>query len=172
MTTQNTFVLWNCAGLRASADSTSKKFSFFSSQFKNANFSIAAFVKTHHKDHKDFTQDFFHYQQTHTIVHSPVKDETHSGVIILISKEYDILDETETLPGRLFTVKLRKRGIETILTVFYGHQWGKMNKEDILKILTTFEDLHESQENNIILGDFNFVDFDVDKGKKWVEKTK
>ena len=41
-----------------------------------------------------------------------------------------------------------------------------MNKEDILKILTTFEYLHESQENNIILGHFNFVDLDVDKGKK------
>ena len=172
MTTPNTFVLWNSAGLRASTASTSQKFSFFDSQFKNANFSIAAFVETHHKDHKDFTQDFFQYHQTHTIVHSPVKDETHSGIIILISKEYEILDETETLPGRLFTVKLKKRGIETILTVFYGHQWGKMNKEDILKILTTFEYLHDSQENNIILGDFNFVDLDVDKGKKMNGKDK
>ena len=51
------------------------------------------------------------------IVHSPVKDETHSGIIILISKEYEILDETETLPGRLFTVKLEKRGIETVCTL-------------------------------------------------------
>ena len=105
-------------------------------------------------------------------MHSPVKDETHSGVIILISEEYEILGKTETLPRRLNTVKLKKRGIVTILTVFYGHQWGKMNKDDILKILSTFENLHEPQENNIILGDFNFVDLDVDMGKKMNGKDK
>ena len=49
MTTPNTIVLWNSAGLGASADSTLQKFSCFDSQFKNANFSIAAFVETHHE---------------------------------------------------------------------------------------------------------------------------
>ena len=48
-------VLWNSAGLRASAASTSAKFNFFDSQFPNANFAIAAFVETHHKDEFDYS---------------------------------------------------------------------------------------------------------------------
>ncbi len=122
----NKVILWNSAGLRASADSTPAKFSFFDSQFANGKFDIAAFVETHHKDDQDFSQDLGQYQQTHHILHSPVKNETHSGIIILVSKEYAIINHTEPLPGRIFNVKLKKIEKSLSLTVFYGPQWGKM----------------------------------------------
>ena len=51
------------------------------------------------------------------------------------------------------------------MTVFYGPQWGKMKKEDIVEVLKKFDEIHDPHDNNIILGDFNFVDFDIDKGK-------
>lgn len=122
MTGSDRVLLWNSAGLRASAGSTPAKFSFFDSQFQNANFSIAAFVETHHKDDQDFSRDLGQYQQTHNILHSPVKNETHSGIIILVSKDYEILTQSEPLPGRLFNVKLKKLEKFLNLTVFYGPQ--------------------------------------------------
>ena len=165
-----TITLWNSAGLRASASSTSAKFNFFDSQFPNAQFSIAAFVETHHKDALDYTQDLGQYNQTHEILHSPVYNETHSGVIILISKEYEITSQSDTIPGRLYNVRLIKNGRPLNLSVFYGPQWGKMNKEEISAVIDKFSPLHEHHENNIILGDFNFVDFEIDKGKKMSPK--
>ena len=93
MTGNQIITLWNSAGLRASALSTPAKFNFFDSHFPNAKFSIAAFVETHHKDASDYVQDFGQYHQTHEILHSPVHNETHSGVILLISYDYDIISK-------------------------------------------------------------------------------
>ena len=158
-------VLWNCAGLRASTDSTAAKFHFFDSQFRDAKFKIAAFVETHHKDGDDFTHDVSQFEQTHNILHTPATNETHSGIIILISKDFHLINHTESLPGRIFNVKMKKGDKNWSLTVFYGPQWGKMKKEEIVKVLKKFDDIHDPHVNNIILGDFNFVDFDIDKGK-------
>ena len=170
MTGNQIITLWNSAGLRASALSTPAKFNFFDSQFPNAKFSIAAFVETHHKDAFDYVQDFGQYHQTHEILHSPVHNETHSGVILLISHDYDIISKNDAIPGRLYNVKLVKNGRSLNLSVFYGPQWGKMNKEEISAVIEKFSPLHDHPENNIILGDFNFVDFDIDKGKKMSSK--
>ena len=40
-----------------------------------------------------------------------------------------------------------------------------MKKEAIVEVLKKFDEIHDPHDNNIILGDFNFVDFDIDKGK-------
>ena len=157
--------MWNCAGLRAGATSTPAKFGFFDSQFPNANFSIAAFVETHHKDDGDFCQDLGQFQQTHNILHSPVSGETHSGLIILVSREYEIVEYTDSLPGRLFNAKLKKLNKTLNLSVFYGPQWGRMKKEEVSDVIDKFWPLHAPDETNIILGDFNFAEFDIDKGK-------
>ena len=122
-------ILWNCAGLRASTDSTSEKFSFFDTQFRDAKFKIAAFVETHHKDGNDFSPDLSQFEQTHNILHTPATNETHSGIIILISKDFELLNHTVPLPGRIFNVKIKKGDKNLFLTVFYGPQWGKMKKK-------------------------------------------
>ena len=163
-------ILWNSAGLRASTDSTAAKFAFFDSQFSNAKFSIAAFVETHHKDDQDFTPDFGQFEKTHNIIHSPATNETHSGIIVLISTDYEIVGKSDPLPGRILNVRLTKLKKGLNLTIFYGPQWGKMKKDEIADVLGKFDGLHDPHDCNIILGDFNFVDFDIDKGKKMTGK--
>ena len=121
-------VLWNCAGFRNSADSTPAKFTFLDTQFPKARFEIAALVETHHKDSQDFSADLGHYFQTHHILDSPVKNETHSGIIVLVCKDFDIIGHLEPLPGRLFNIKLRKNDKLLNLSIFYGPQWGKIKK--------------------------------------------
>ena len=165
-------LLWNCAGFRASTSSTPSKFLFFDKQFPKANFAIGALVETHHKDEKDFSHDLGQFQTTHQICHSPVKDETHSGIILIIRNDFELVSQSEAIPGRLLNVKMKRSGCAFSLSVFYGHQWAKMKKADIIQVLEKFNDLHGTQERNIILGDFNFVDFDVDKGKRMDQRDK
>ena len=109
-----TIIMWNSAGLRASAVSTESKVSFFDNQFRNAKFSIAAFVETHHKNTDDFSAELGQYDQTHTILHTHATNETHSGIILLISKEYEILQHREALPGRIFNATLKKGGYKLV----------------------------------------------------------
>ena len=165
MTDFDKFVMWNCAGLRATTASTDEKFAFFDSQCPNGNFSVAAIIETHHKDAADFSQDLGRYKQTHHLFHSPVENETHSGVIVLISKSFEIFQQSEPLPGRLMNFQMKKSDEILNLSVFYGPQWGKLKKEDVRTVLDKFSTLHEADHTNLIMGDFNFVDLDVDKGK-------
>ena len=158
------FILWNCAGFRASATSTASKFSFFDSQVPSANFSIAALIETHHKDANDFSQALGQFQETHHLLHSPVKNETHSGIIILISKQFEIIEHDETIPGRLLNIRLKEQSNDLNLSVFYGPQWSKMSKEHVSNTISKINSIHDSTYNNLIIGDFNFAEFDVDKG--------
>ena len=47
-----------------------------------------------------------------------------------------------------------------------------MKKEEIISIIDFFDEIHGINDNNIILGDFNFVENDIDKGKKMDNKDK
>ena len=165
MTAAQRIVLWNSAGFRAGTSSTPSKFNFLDSQFPNASFSIAAIVETHHKNGSDYSSDLGQFQQTHNIIHSPVSKETHSGIIVLIHREFEIIDETETIPGRLFNVKLKKANKKLNLSIFYGPQWAKLDKTEITDTIAKFDTIHGPSDNNILIGDFNFAEFDIDKGK-------
>ena len=47
-----------------------------------------------------------------------------------------------------------------------------MKKEEIVTVIDHFNSMHSIESNNMIIGDFNFVDYDIDKGKIWVTETK
>ena len=149
MMASNNVLLWNSAGLRAGTGSTAAKFSFLDKQYPNANFAIMALVETHHKDEFDYSQDLGQYQQTHQIFHSPVRNETHSGVILIVRKDFEFVSQSDAIPGRLLNVKVKKMNTNLSISVFYGPQWGKMKKEEIYDCLQKFEDLHEPNETNL-----------------------
>ena len=174
MTGHDRIVLWNSAGFRAGTSSkrTATKFSFFDKQFPNANFAIGALVETHHKDENDFSDDLGQYDTTHYILHSPVSGETHSGIILIIRKDFAVVRQSVVIPGRLLNVRLQKGDQLFSLSIFYGYQWGVKKKDEIIDILNLFVDLHDPADRNIILGDFNFVDFDIDKGKNMDQRDK
>ena len=168
-------VCWNSGGIRASAHTTEKKIAFFDNQFPMANFSIAAFVETHHKSEEDFPDEIKEYGVSHHILHTPTDTtETHGGIIVLITKEYNIISSKELITGRFINIKcvhkITKK--ERNISVFYGPIWHKMNKDNILRILENFKNVHSVTDNNLILGDFNFIDNHIDKGKKMDQKDK
>ena len=51
------------------------------------------------------------------------------------------------------------------LTVYYAPQVKKMSKPLMVNIVQNFSQVHDISQNNIIIGDFNFADADMDKGK-------
>ena len=160
-------VCWNSAGIRATGKNTPMKITFFEKEFPNANFNVAAFLETHHKDTDDFPVVFKEFERTHHLFHTPTLSETHGGIVVFVSRNNDIIDHKELIPGRLLNIKFADRfsGEQLNLSIFYGPQWRKKKREDVEKIVDFFNSAHEITDNNIIIGDFNFVEHDVDKGK-------
>ena len=167
-------VCWNSAGLRASADSTAEKMAYFDAEFPHSNFAIAAFVETHHKNEDDLPEELAYYSTTHNVYHTPTHDETHAGIIVIISKEYRVVSITEAIPGRLLNIKCKRTNNEeeNNISVFYGLQWKKIKKDDIITVIEHFNNLHDINDFNLILGDFNFVELDIDKGKNMDHRDK
>ena len=159
-------ICWNSAGIRAGSKSTPEKLAFLDSQFPNANFAILALVETHHKNEEDIPGELLQYKSSHHLIHSPTHAETHGGLILFINKSIDIINEREVIPGRLINITIsREKDEEINLSVFYGPQWCTMTKQDAAKVISNFSNLHSIDHNNIIIGDFNFVECDLDKGK-------
>ena len=111
-------VMWNSGGLRAAADSTDHKMAFFDKEFPQADFSIAAFLETHHKNEDDFPDLLNKYIVTHHCVHTPTPpDHTHSGIIVLVHRQYEILHTDIPIPGRMLHVRLVHRATQHAYTV-------------------------------------------------------
>ena len=91
----------------------------------------------------------------------------NSGIIILVNKQYDVLHSKIEIPGRMINLKLAHNVTkhEYNLTVYYAPQVKAMNKAQMVSIVNTFSQVHDVSQNNILIGDFNFADNDVDKGK-------
>ena len=70
------------------------------------------------------------------------------------------------MPSRMLNLKLAHKVSkhEYNLTVYYAPQVKTINKTEMVNIVKIFSQVHVSQ-NNIIIGDFNFADKEVDKGK-------
>ena len=155
-------LVWNCGGLRDTAVSQNKAF-FFEKDYKN-DFDAAFFVETHHKDQTDFPRQILRFQKTHHIIHSPVGlNESHTGIIGLISHDYEILEQTELLRGRMLNVKIHRKSDKKkkSLTAVYLPTNNKLDEDFMQQIVSKLKE--SVGENEIILGDFNFVENEIDK---------
>ena len=161
-------VVWNSGGICASAISTPGKTGFFDKEFPEAGFSVAAFVETHHKTEADFPDLIREYAFSNHLLHTPTPPGyTHGGIIVLVNKQYDILQSTIVDPGRFLNVRIAhtvtKR--EYNLSVYYGYRLASLTKAKMSPIVAFFRRVIQVQDNNIVIGDFNFADCDIDKGK-------
>ena len=160
-------VMWNSGGLRAAANSTAQKMDFFD-EFPEANFSVAAFLETHHKYEDDFPNLLNEYRTHHHCIHAPTPtDNKHSGIILLVNKQYDVLHSEIKMPYRMvkctFGASVTKHAYN--LSVYYAAQVKHLIEPQIVSIVKNFSQVHDVSQNNIIIRDFNFADTDMDKGK-------
>ena len=161
-------ISWNCNGLRANVASSISKLSFFDKEYPNGNFAVAIFLESHHRDENDFPDLLKEFQVTHHLLHTPTPpNHPHRGIIALISKGFDILSSKEQIPGRLLNFKIKEKvgGTEFNISAFYGPVQKDIARADVEGLIQNFFNLHSKNENNIILGDFNFIDNMLDKTK-------
>ena len=156
---------WNCSGLRARSPRSHEKVLFFEKNQKN-NFDIAFFIETHHKNEDEIPSEIFRYQQTHHIVHTPAtKSETFSGIVGLVNKEYEIKEEKELVQGRVLNIKIQRITDKTDynISAVYLDTNNNITKAKLEKIIATLRLEYQDHSNNMILGDFNFIDHEKDK---------
>ena len=166
---------WNCSGLRAVTTSTAHKMGFYDKEFPDASFAVSVFVETHHRGEEDFPDLINEYKTTHILLHTPTPaEETHAGIIVLICREFEILTHCVKIPGRFLNVRFKDKvsGKVFNLTAFYGPQFKRIRKKDLHLTFEHFSSCHSKTDNNIILGDFNFVDCDIDKGQGMDQQDK
>ena len=139
---------------------------FFEKSFKNS-FDFFFFLETHHKDENDIPNELMRYEDTYDIVHSP-RDEnnTYTGIIGLIRKEYKVTDIEQTIQGRILTLKLTDTTGETTyrFSVVYFPTNNKFELDYMQNIVQKLRLADDSDTSNfMIFGDFNFIDHDRDK---------
>ena len=108
---------WNCGGIRRGAHSTMNKVLFFENRYKN-DFDFFFFLETHHKDKNEIPNELMRYEDTHDIIHSERdENETHSGIIALIRKEYKVHGIENIIQGRILGLKItdtKKKYLQSI----------------------------------------------------------
>ena len=162
------FLMWNSSGIRAGTDTTPAESAFFDQQNPNADYTFAAFVETHHRDEKDLPLYFTIRKPNFHILHSPTPPtHTHSGIILLISKEYEVIKQSIVIQGRLVNVHISHKVTKHTynISVYYGTHLEHLTKPEMEELVNKFLGQHKVQDNNVILGDFNFADYYLDKGK-------
>ena len=155
--------MWNSGGLQAATPSMAQKM-----EFPEANFSVAAFLETQHKDEDDFPDLSNEYRTHHHCIHAPTPpDNKNSGIIPLVNKQYDVLHSEIKMPGHILDVHLAHAVTKHTynLMVYYAPQVKKISKPQMVNIVKNFSQVHDISPNNIIISDFNFGDADKDNGK-------
>ena len=141
---------------------------FFDKELPNAGFAIAVFVETHHRSEEDFPPLFFEYGVTHHLLHTPTPlNNEYSGIVVFVRKDLEILSHSVMTPGRLLNFYFRDKVDNLVynVSVFYGPQFCKLSTKDYLGVFDPLFKCQSRADNNIILGDFDFVDNDLDKGQ-------
>ena len=107
------------------------------------------------------------YRTHHHCIHAPTPpDNKHIGIILLVNKQYDVLCSEIKMPGRMVNVHLAHTVTkhDSNLMVYYGAQVKHLTTPQMVNIVKNSQ-VHDVSQKNIIIGDFNFADADMDKGK-------
>ena len=170
-------VMWNCSGILPTS-SADEKLTFLTTS-SASNFDILILVETHHKHIDDISPLFLHtYKNNFHLLHTEAQEnDPYAGILVLVNKNFTILQESVLLPGRLLNFKIKLFNQEYNLSALYGYT-GKNASELKMKMFTQkLSQYHNSTDKNIIIGDFNFVDNDLDRtsrtrsGKNQLDKS-
>ena len=93
------------------------------------------------------------------------ENETHTGIIGLINKEYEIKGAKDLEQGRIINVKLQHTldKTEYNISAVYLQTNNHLTKAKLVNMVEKLAQENEEHSNNIILGDFNFIDHEKDK---------
>ncbi len=158
------FVMWNCSGVLPTS-SPEEKLLFLVNNF--SIFDVLILLETHHKDSKELPSILDAYKNSYHLIHTEASlEDPFAGIIVLVDKRVTVISQTELIQGRLLNLKLKLGDNVLCVSTMYGYT-GKKSTPSKLKLFTEhLEKNHSIQGQNIILGDFNFVDNHLDRTSK------
>ena len=113
----------------------------------------------------DEISPLLHAHMKHSlIIHTEATDkDPYAGIVVLINNRLTLLEHTILLPGRLLNFKVRSLKKCYNITAVYGYT-SKNASQDKMKLMTEqLSKYHKTSDNNVILGDFSFVENDLDR---------
>lgn len=157
--------MWNCSGILPTS-SAEEKMDFFRS-CSSSPFDILFLIETHHKLLTDVSPLLQAHLKDSAIVHTEASSgDPYAGIIVLVNKNYELLSEAIIIPGRLLNLRIKSEKKEYNISVFYGYTGQNASQANMKCITDELAKFHSTSDNNIILGDFNFVDNDLDRSNK------
>ena len=129
----------------------------------SSSFDILVLIETHHKLLEDVSV-LFMFSQNYHILHSEVDaHDPYGGIIVLVHKDLSVISNTSLVTGRVLNFRISDSTQQYNISAIYGFT-GKRASASKLKEWTEALKLHHSTaDNNIILGDFNFVENGLDR---------
>ena len=157
---------WNCRGLNAGSANTQLKMDFLESHFSSRPFDILGLVETHHRNEDHFPPLIREYALTHHLSHTPMQaSDSCGGIVVVYSKLFTVLDTSVPLPGRILTLTLQHSitQVEYLFTFYYGLSPQQHTSAVLQAAMVSLGRQHSYHTNSFILGDFNFVEEDIDR---------
>ena len=104
-----------------------------------------------------------HYQIEHT---EADLGDPYGGIIVLINKNFSVEDVEELMKGRLLNLTIRDSVQKYNVSALYSYPGSRASSAKLRLFTEKLKTRHKISDQNIILGDFNFVDEDLDRTNK------
>ena len=157
--------MWNCSGILPTS-SAKEKMDFISS-CSSSPFDILILIESHHKVFDEISPLLHAHLKDSSVVHTEASaEDPYAGIVVLISKNLRLLSHTIIIPGRLLNLKIKGFKKEYNISTVYGYTGQNASQEKMKHITDELAKFHKTSDNNIVLGDFNFVDNDLDRSNQ------
>ena len=155
--------MWNCSGL-LSGSSATEKVSFLQ---VCPSFDILILIETHHRNITDITSHLHIFSTSFTLFQTEASaDDPYAGIVVLVNNRLASSNVSVLVPGRVLNLRIEDGQDGLNVSAIYGYTGVNATLESIDLIIELLSGTHSPSDNNIILGDFNFVDNDLDRTNK------
>ena len=152
--------VWNCSGLLSSTSALEKV------KFLQVcpSFDILILIETHHRNFQDIQPRLHSFSLSFNFFHTEAtSDDPYAGIVILVSNRLSLKSDSVLLPGRIINLRIENNREEFNLSAIYGYTGVRATPKGIEQFIGLLSASHTPSDNNIILGDFNFVDNHLDR---------
>ena len=151
------WAMWNCSGFLPSSCAQTKM--DFLKSTSEKKFDILVLIETHHKDVAEISSLLHTYTNNGSVIQTEAtKDDPYAGIAVLIDKKFTLLEHTTLLQGRLLNFKIQGYKKVNNVTAMYGYTGDNASEKKMMQMTMSLSQHHDNSANNIILGDFNFVE--------------
>lgn len=155
--------MWNCSGL-LSDSSAAEKIRFLQ---VCPSFDILILIETHHISLSDITPHLHMFSTAFTISHTEAsEDDPYAGIAVLVSNRLTTSNISAVVPGRVLSMTVDNGRDIIVMSIIYGFTGAKATASALQLIVDRLSETHDPKDNNMILGDFNFVDSPLDRTNK------